>query len=203
MTMVEHAHLNIPLKHTPVLCSLMYFMGWTHLSTLWAGHIFPLKQPYFYTHVQSLWCPWNEPYNLITMQKKSCIFVLLPGSALFSKIEREATTSCSQFFISTFVTLQTCPQAFPDWAELSLFNLCSWKKSFSVLLITIFPLFFCCILPDTHGTHRDSQWHNDLSGLFLIPFPIFFNNLSGIFLLPLTNKLKSSYPQSEDLFAEQ
>lgn len=59
-----------------------------------------------------------------------------------------------------------------------------------------FPSFFCCILPDMHGTHRDSQWHNYLSGLFLIPFSIFSNNLSGIFfLLPLTNKLKSSYPQ--------
>lgn len=151
---------------------------WAVSCILWAGHashIFPLKQPYFYTHVESLWCPWNEPYNLITMWKKNVFLFCCLVMHCFSVIVIPSSSSLCFWLYRLALKLSQFEQ--------------SWVCSISVHVESLslffwspfFPSFFCCILPDMHGTHRDSQWHNYLSGLFLIPFPIFSNNLSGIF----------------------
>lgn len=142
---------------------------WAVLSTLWSGHashIFPFKQPYFYTHVESLWYPWNELYNLITMWKKKKVFLFfLPGYALFSIIERQQLIVPSS--LSLFVTLQTCPQTFLsqiEWSwvclisvnegSISLFFWSPFSHSSSTVSFLMWKEPAACRTP---GTYRDSQ----------------------------------------------
>lgn len=179
--MLEHGHLNIPLKHTPILCSL---------STLWAGHtshIFPLKQPYFYTHVESMISlKWTLQLNYHVKKLWFCFAVWL--CTFFYNTERQqlAVPSSSSLYLWLYRLVLKLSHTEQSWVclisihegSLSLFFWSPFSCSSSSVSFLIWKEPPAC---RTHGTHRDSQWHNDLSGLFLIPFPMFSKICLGFF----------------------